>query len=112
MSIRLFARPVVLAVMLGAAAAQAQSTAPVTEVGAPPAEERSSTGAVVLEQSLVKAQRDKAFEQSSARTGVVSLGRGVLRATSSAETQAELASQRAREATDLRQRGAGTLIKQ
>ena len=111
MSIRLFARPVVLAVMLGATAAQAQSTAPVT-VGAPPAEERASTGAVVLDQSLVKAQRDKTFEPSSARTGAVSLGRGVLRATSRAETKAELASQRAREATDLRQRGAGTLIKQ
>lgn len=109
MSIRLLAGPALAAVLLGAAAANAQTAAPrVTDVGPPPAEERASTGAVVLEKSPVQAQR-KAFAESAARTGVGSVGRGVLRATTRAQTQAELASLRAVEAAELYQRGAGAL---
>ena len=81
-----------------------------TDVGPPPAEERSSTGAIVLENSLVRAQRDNAFQQSASQTGVTSVGRGVLRATSKAQAEADLAKTREAEAVDLRYRGAGTLI--
>lgn len=109
MTIRLLAGPALAAAMLAAAVVQAQtSSPPMTDVGPPPAEERSSTGAVVLEKSPVPAQR-KAFAESAARTGVVSVGRGVMRATTRAQIQAELASVRAAEAADLYQRGAGAL---
>jgi hypothetical protein len=56
----------------------------------------------------VPAQR-KAFAESAARTGVVSVGRGVMRATTRAETQAELASAREAEAAEFYRRGAGAL---
>lgn len=109
MIIRPFAGAAVLAALLGAGVANAQTPERMTDVGPPPAEERDSTGAVVLEKSLVRAQRDKAFEASSARTGVGTIGRGVLRATMQAKTQADLASARAAEAADLYERGAGSL---
>ena len=109
MSIRSLAGPALAAALLGAAVATAQTTpAPVTDVGPPPAEERASTGAVVLEKSPVQAQK-KAFAESAARTGVGSVGRGVMRATTRAQLRAELASARAAEAADLQQRGAGAL---
>lgn len=110
MNIRLFAGPVFAAVLMGAVAVQAQTTAPrATDVGPPPAEERASVGAVVLEGSLVQAQRRQALNESSARTGVNSVGRGVLRSPSRAQVQAELAGTRAAEATELRRLGAGSL---
>jgi hypothetical protein len=110
MTIRSLAGPALAAALLAAAPAYAQSAAPpVTDVVPPPAEERDSTGAVVLENSLVRAQRNKAFAESSARTGVASVGRGVLRATERAQSKADLASARATEAADFQQRGAGAL---
>ena len=109
MNIRSLAGPALAAALLGAAAVHAQTThAPVTDVGPPPAEERDSTGAVVLEKSPVQAQK-KAFAESEARTGVGSVGRGVLRATMRAQTEGELASARDAEAAELRRRGAGSL---
>ena len=109
MSIRSLAGPALAAALLGAAAAMAQTTAaPVTDAGPPPAEERASTGAVLLEKSPVPAQR-KAFAESAARTGVGTVGRGILRATTRAEVQAELASARDAEAAEFRLRGAGAL---
>ena len=110
MSIRSLAGPALAAALMGAAAgfAQTATTAPVTDVGPPPAEERASAGAVVLEKSPVKAQR-KAYAESAARTGVGSVGRGVIRATTRAEVQAELASVRAAEAAEFYRRGAGSL---
>ena len=109
MRIRSLAGPALAAALLMAAAANAQTASPpLTDVGPAPAEERASTGAVVLENSLVRAQR-KAIAESSARTGVASVGRGVLRATTRAEIQAELASARAAEAADFYRRGAGSL---
>jgi hypothetical protein len=57
----------------------------------------------------VRAQRDNAFQRSSARTGVGSIGRGVLRATSKAQVEADLAQARQNEALDLYGRGAGSL---
>ena len=81
-----------------------------TDVSPPPAEERSSTGAIVLENSLVRAQRDNAFQRSASQTGVTSVGRGVLRATSKAQVEADLAKMREAEAAGPALRGAGSLI--
>ncbi len=88
MSMRSLAAPALAIALLGAAAA--------------------STGAVVLEKSPVPAQR-KAFAEAAARTGVVSVGRGVMRSATRAQTQAELASAREAEAADFYRRGAGAL---
>lgn len=109
MNIRSLAGPAIVATLLGAAAVCAQTPpAAVTDVGPPPAEERSSTGAIVLEKSPVQAQK-KAFAESAARTGVTTVGRGAVRALTRAETQAELASAREAEAAELHRRGAGSL---
>jgi hypothetical protein len=81
----------------------------VSDVGPRPAEDRSSMGAVVLENSLVRAQRDNAFERAGSRTGVTSVGQGVLRATMRAQTEADLAQMRLNEALDLHGRGAASL---
>lgn len=112
-------RTAVVAVTLGAGGVLAQTTAPVpteptapvvSDVGPRPAEDRSSAGAIVLENSLVRAQRESAFQRSSSRTGVASVGRGVLRETMKAKAQADLAQAREAEAINLHQRGAGSLI--
>ncbi len=88
----------------------ATSASPVvSDVGPRPAEDRSSVGAVVLENSMVRAQREHAFEQSARRTGVSSIGRGVLRATQQKQTEADLAALRLNEAIEFRGRGAASL---
>lgn len=113
MRIRFLARLAIAAALLGAAAAQSQTAAvPRTDVGPPPAEERDSVGAIVLEKSLVRAQRSPAFRESAARTGVGTIGAGMLRSTLRVDAQAELASARAEEAADFRRRGAGALTEQ
>ncbi len=106
-------RTAALAAALAAGCALAQTRpspaepAPVvTDVGPAPAQERSSMGAIVLENSLVRAQRDRDFERASARTGVASVGRGVLRATRKAQAEADLAEARQAEAAELYRRGA------
>lgn len=81
----------------------------VSDVGPRPAEDRSSVGAVVLENSMVRAQREHAFEQSARRTGVATIGRGVLRATRQQQTEADLAALRLDEAIEFRGRGAASL---
>jgi hypothetical protein len=118
----LLLRRALLAVALGAGSALAQTAPPPTptppvqappvmsDVGPPPAEDRSSAGAVVLEKSLVQAQRDSAFERSASRSGVATVGRGVLRSTMRARTEAELAQAREAETRELKGRGAGSLI--
>lgn len=107
-----------LAALLGAGGAVAQtavspaapSTAPVvTDAGPPPAEERTSAGAIVLQNSLVRAQRENAFGQDAARTGVATVGRGTTRVMNNAQLSSELARAREAEALELRQRGAGSL---
>ena len=102
-------RTAALAAAMGTGAVLAQ-TATMTDVGPPPAEDRSSAGAIVLENSLVRAQRDNAFQRSASRTGVTSVGRGVLRATLKAQAEADLAKAREAEAVNLRDHGAGSLI--
>jgi hypothetical protein len=105
-----------LAAALGTGVVVAQTTpapAPtdpspvVSDVGPAPASDRNSMGAIVLDQSLVRAQRDRDFERTSARTGVASVGRGAMRETMKAKAQAELAEARANEAAELYRRGAG-----
>ena len=109
MSCRMLAGSVLAAALLGTGAAHAQTPQQMTDVGPPPAEERDSSGAVVLEKSMVRAQREKAFSESAARTGVDSVGRGVLRATMRAKAEADLARARDADATELREQGAGGL---
>ena len=85
-------------------------TAPVmTDVGPAPAEDRASTGDVVLENSLVRAQRENAFERSATRTGVATVGRGAVRATMRTQTEADLAQARLNQVLDLQGRGAASL---
>lgn len=102
-------RTTALAAVLGAGGALAQTATVQTDVGPRPAEDRSSTGAIVLENSLVRAQRDNAFQRSGTATGVTSVGRGVLRATSKARAEADLAQSREAEMLNLQGRGAGSL---
>ena len=64
----------------------------------------------MLENSLVRAQRDSAFERSASRSGVATVGRGVLRSTMRARTEADLAQAREAEKLELKGRGAGSLI--
>jgi hypothetical protein len=92
-----------------AAATPGKPGAVVSDVGPPPAEERNSTGAIVLENSLVRAQRENGFARASAHTGVASVGRGVLRATMKAQKQAETAQAREDDAVDFYRHGAGAL---
>jgi hypothetical protein len=84
----------------------------VTDAGPAPAQERDSMGAIVLENSMVLAQRRVAFEQASARTGVASVGRAVLRATRRAQARAELAQAREDAEVQFYQHGAGALTPQ
>jgi hypothetical protein len=99
-------RAAIAAATLGAGCVLAQTSAPVvndsvrtsapvvSDIAPLPAEERGSTGAIVLENSMVRAQRDNAFQRAAARTGVASVGRRVLRATMEAQPQGELAQAR------------------
>jgi hypothetical protein len=105
---------------LAAGGVMAQTAAPaapdvgpsrvVTDVAPAPAQERDSMGAIVLENSLVRAQQQNAFEKSAARTGVATVGRNVMRATMNAQREADLAQARQDETMQLHQRGAGSLV--
>lgn len=111
-----------VAAALGAGGAFAQTTPAATEnngllppvltdAGPAPAQERDSMGAIVLETSPVRAQRQNAFQRSAARNRVASVGRRALRATLRAQRQSELEQAREEEAAELYRRGAGGLIK-
>lgn len=105
-------RAAAVAAALGAGSVFAQTTPPVmTDVAPLPAEDRSSPGAIVLEGSLARAQRDNAFQRSVERTGVGTVGRGVLRTTARVHVESDLAQAREAEALELYQRGSGALIK-
>ena len=99
-------RSAVAAAALGAACVLAQTNAPVitdyARTAAPivsdaaplPAEDRESTGAIVLQNSMVRAQRDSAFRRAAANNGVASVGQRGLRTTMGAQPQGELAQAR------------------
>jgi hypothetical protein len=113
-------RGLALAAALGAGTVLAQTRPSTTDSGLPPpvvtdagpapAQERDSLGAIILENSLVRAQRQNAFERASSRTGVASVGRGAARATRQAQREADLAQAREDEALELYRRGSGGLI--
>lgn len=104
----------VLAAGLAAPVALAQNapTAPtpqvMTDVAPLPASDRNSIGAVVLEDSMVIAQREQrdALQRAGERTGLASIGRNAIRATLREQTRSELAQARAQEAARLRDSGA------
>jgi hypothetical protein len=79
-------RGTLIAAMCAAGAAFAQvptaetPNAVITDVGLPPAEERDSVGAVLLETSMVRAQR-QAFGVRSTPAEVQAIGQGVMQAT-------------------------------
>jgi hypothetical protein len=110
---------VALAAVLAAGPAAAQSSPPstgtpgvITDVGPAPAHERDSMGAIVLEESPVRAQRDRDFEQGpSPRARAATVGRNVLRATTKARTKADLQQSREAEAVELYRRGAAGQVK-
>jgi hypothetical protein len=112
-------RMAALATVLAAGGAAAQTTAPstieaptvVTDVGPAPAQERNSIGAIVLEESPVRAQRDRDFEQRPApRARATTVGRNVLRSTKKAKARAELQESREAEAVEMYRRGAAGQI--
>ena len=104
-------RTALLGGLLGTGSVLAQSTPPVvTDAAPPPAEDRSSPGAIVLDNSLVRAQREQAFERSAERNGLASVGRGSVRAAMRAQTKADLAQARREEMLELKDRGAGSLV--
>lgn len=110
MRIRLSRASVAFAALLGLAITQAQTLPPQgTDVGPPPAESRDSAGAIVLENSMVPAQRAKAVAESAGGTGVVSVGRRDVSSRARGATADELATARSAEATELRRKGAGSL---
>jgi hypothetical protein len=110
-------RTAVCAATLGAGCVLAQTSAPaVTDfVPAPPpvmsdaaplpAEDRDSTGAVVLHNSMVRAQRDIASQRAGSRNGVASVGRRAVRAAMDVQPQGELAQSRDPRPIDLYQPG-------
>lgn len=81
---------------------------PVTDVAPPPAEDRDSAGAVVLEKSMVPAQRDKAAQEATPRTGTPKVGRNADRVMGNSRMQDELSERRRARAESLRGMGAGS----
>jgi hypothetical protein len=104
-------RTAALATTLGTGCVLAQTAPAVTDAAPPPAEDRGSAGAIVLENSLVRAQRENAFQKSSSQNGVATVGRDVLRATMRAKEQADLAQAREAQALELQRMGAGAAAK-
>ena len=91
-------RTAAFAAVLGAGGVLAQ-TAPaapdtsagspvVSDVGPPPAHERNSLGAIVLENSPVRAQRDRDFEKAGVKAAPA--GRKVKRAASKPRPESDL----------------------
>jgi hypothetical protein len=116
MDITVAMRTGALAVALagGSALAQTQSDTPaqpepavLTDVAPLPAEDRESVGAVVLGNSMVRAQRDVAGRYTA--TSVSSVGRSAERAARTARTKEELKQQREEDAIRLHEMGAGAL---
>ncbi|MDB5883801.1 MAG: hypothetical protein JWP43_3679 [Ramlibacter sp.] len=105
-------RAAICAATLGAGCVLAQTIAApvVTDVAPAPAEDRDSTGAIVLQNSLVRAQRDNAFQRASSRNGLASVGQRAVRAAMDVQPQGELAQVREPRPIDLYQPGADRQI--
>ncbi|MES3001722.1 MAG: hypothetical protein V4787_13600 [Pseudomonadota bacterium] len=102
-------RIAVLTAALGVGAAFAQQSAPLvmTDTAPLPAEDRNSTGAILLDNSPVRAQRDRDFDPSEPRASKKSVGKGIMRATIREQSKAERAKAREAAAIEFYQRGAG-----
>jgi hypothetical protein len=93
----------------GTAFAQKQSLPTVmTDVNPLPAEERDSVGAVVLENSKVRAQR-QAFSARQTSLDVSSVGRGTARKMRADRVKEDRQQQREDDANRLHEMGAGAL---
>lgn len=115
MTHRLFIRAAALAAALGAGCALAQTRPPVTDVGPAPAEDRSSAGAIVLDNAPVRAQRAAAADPAAAtRTmgNVGNMGQGPDRAAIKQRMRDDRTRQRGEDVRELQERGAGSLISQ
>jgi|GEM_PF-2307359 len=82
-----------------------------SDVAPLPAEDRSSTGAIVLHNSLVRAQRDNAFSASGERTGISSVARSATRVLTGRRAEADMADARDEGNEHLKRMGAGALTK-
>jgi len=101
---------VLFAALVGAGAAVAQSSSRVlTDVGPLPAENRSSTGAIVLATEPVLAQAE--MMDMAARQSTSVMGNSAERVMERARTRSDLQDVRTKEAVDLHQRGARSLNK-
>jgi hypothetical protein len=116
MDISIVMRTGAAAAALAAAAAFAQSPSPsvmptpavMNDVTLPPAEDRDSLGAIVLENSMVRAQRE-AFAARHTSLNVAGVGRGAARVSRRAHTKEDLQQQREDESIRLHEMGAGAL---
>ena len=98
------------AALFAAGGALAQNSTPLVmnDVTLPPAEDRDSLGAIVLENSMVRAQR-QAFAARQTSLQVSSVGRGTIRSTRKARAKEERQQQREDESLRLHEMGAGAL---
>jgi hypothetical protein len=110
MDIRVVMRTGLAATLLAAGGAFAQNSTPtvMNDLTLPPAEDRDSLGAIVLENSMVRAQRE-VFAARHTSLRVSSVGRGTIRASRSARTKEDLQQQREDESIRLHEMGAGAL---
>lgn len=110
MDIRVVMRTGLAAALLAAGGAFAQNSTPLVmnDVTLPPAEERDSLGAIVLENSMVRAQRE-VFAARHTSLRLATVGRGANRVTRSARTKEDLQQQRDDDSLRLHEMGAGAL---
>jgi hypothetical protein len=98
------------AALLAAGGAYAQSLTPVlTDVNPLPAEDRDSVGAVVLQDSMVRAQRAVYIASRSRATSVEAVAGAADRATRRAQTKEDLKALRDDDQMRLHEMGAGSL---
>lgn len=111
MTLRPAAFPIAFAMLLAVAGARAQNAPPTTDFGPAPAEERASTGAVVIVKTPVPALRDQVLQTDSARMGAApsTAADTAIRTPAPTRAQARAAKERARSAAAdrLRRSGAG-----
>lgn len=112
-------RTAICAATLGVGCVLAQTSAPpvtdfvpapppvVSDAAPLPAEDRDSTGAIVLRNSMVRAQRDSAAQRAGSPNGLASVGRRAVRAAMDVQPQGELAQSREPRPVDLYRPGPG-----
>jgi hypothetical protein len=96
--------------VLGSSAVLAQANPQrMTDTAPPPAEERSSVGAIVMADSMVIAQRRHVEQVAEARIQPARIGKETLRATFRAQTRSDLEDLSTAQAIEFHQRGAAAL---